>query len=108
VQLAAVLGSFRHRDPGRDEGQGQGFHNSRPNNEIKADEDEFEHLTARHDWTEQTFLVRISNTVQVTALARTTLRAPLVTVCQTILVERSATIKQSPSCNRPAATKATT
>jgi cell division protein FtsL len=55
-------------------------------NEVKADEDEFEHLNVVTSETEQTFLVRIS-TVQVTAFGQDGHSGTLVTVCQTILVE---------------------
>ena len=55
-------------------------------NEVKADEDEFEHLTTVTSETEQTFLVRIS-TVQVTALGEDGHSGTLVTVCQTIIIE---------------------
>lgn len=55
-------------------------------NEVKADEDEFEHLKVVTSETEQTFLVRIS-TVQLTAFGEDGHSGTLVTVCQTILVE---------------------
>jgi hypothetical protein len=55
-------------------------------NEIKADEDELEHLTVITTETEQTFLVRI-NQVLVIALGEHGQVGVLVTVCQTIIVE---------------------
>jgi hypothetical protein len=55
-------------------------------NEVKADEDEFDHLSVVTSETEQTFLVRIS-TVQVTALGEDGHSGTLVSVCQTIIVE---------------------
>jgi hypothetical protein len=55
-------------------------------NEIKADEDELDHLTVVSTETEQTFLVRI-NEVQVIALGENGQTGTLVTVCQTIIVE---------------------
>ncbi len=55
-------------------------------NEIKADEDELEHLTTVTTVTEQTFLVRI-NEVQVIALGENGQAGALVTVCQTIIVQ---------------------
>lgn len=55
-------------------------------NEIKADEDELDHLTVVSVQTEQAFLVRI-NEVQVIALGENGQVGALVTVCQTILVE---------------------
>jgi hypothetical protein len=55
-------------------------------NEIKADEDELEHLTVVTTETEQTFLVRI-NEVQVIALGENGQVGALITVCQTIIVE---------------------
>jgi hypothetical protein len=55
-------------------------------NEIKADEDELDHLTVVTTETEQTFLVRI-NEVQVIALGDDGQVGALITVCQTILVE---------------------
>jgi hypothetical protein len=54
-------------------------------NEIKADEDEVQHLTVVTTETEQTFLVRI-NEVQVIALGEGGQVGALVTVCQTIVV----------------------
>jgi len=68
-------------------------------NEVKDDEDEFEHLTTVTSETEQTFLVRIS-TVQVTALGEDGQSGTLVTICQTILVEIRTiviTVIQAPS-----------
>ena len=88
AQLAAVSKlSGTATQAAIDKGKGE-FHNSAlPElNEIKADEDEFEHLTTVTTETEQTFLVRIS-TVQVTALGKDGHSGTLVTVCQTILVE---------------------
>ena len=55
-------------------------------NEIKADEDEIEHLTTVTTVTEQTFLVRI-NEVQVIAFGENGEVGALVTICQTIIVE---------------------
>jgi hypothetical protein len=55
-------------------------------NEIKADEDEVQHLSVITTETEQTFLVRI-NTVQVIALGEGGSQGALITVCQTIIVE---------------------
>jgi hypothetical protein len=55
-------------------------------NEIKADEDELDHLTTVTTTTEQTFLVRI-NEVQVIALGENGQVGALVTVCQTIIVQ---------------------
>lgn len=55
-------------------------------NELKADEDELDHLTVVTTETEQTFLVRI-NEVQVIALGENGQVGALVTVCQTIIVE---------------------
>ena len=54
--------------------------------EVKADEDELEHLTVVTTETEQTFLVRI-NEVQVIALGEDGQTGTLVTVCQTVIVE---------------------
>jgi len=70
-----------------DKGKGE-FHNSELPllNEVKSDEDEFEHLTTVTSETEQTFLVRIS-TVQVTAFGEDGHSGTLITVCQTIIVE---------------------
>jgi cell division protein FtsL len=70
-----------------DKGKGE-FHTSELPmlSEVKADEDEFDHLTTVTSETEQTFLVRIS-TVQVTALGNDGHSGTLVTVCSTILVE---------------------
>ena len=55
-------------------------------NEIKADEDELEHLTVVTTQTEQEFLIRIRE-IQVIALGDGSHTATLITVCQTILVE---------------------
>jgi len=55
-------------------------------NEIKADEDELDHLTVVTTEIEQTFLVRI-NTVQVMALGEDGQVGVLITVCQTIIVQ---------------------
>jgi hypothetical protein len=55
-------------------------------NEIKADEDELDHLKVITTQTEQTFLVRI-NEVQVIALGENGQAGTLVTVCQTIIVQ---------------------
>ena len=88
AQLAAVSKlSGTATQAAIDKGKGE-FHNSELPllNEVKADEDEFEHLTTVTSETEQTFLVRIS-TVQVTALGEDGHSGTLVTVCQTILVE---------------------
>jgi hypothetical protein len=54
--------------------------------EIKADEDEFEHLTVINVATTQTYLIRIS-TVQVIALGENGHSGVLITTCQTILIE---------------------
>jgi len=54
--------------------------------EIKADEDELDHLKVITTETEQTFLVRI-NEVQVIALGENGQGGTLITVCQTIIVE---------------------
>ena len=64
------------------------FHTSlKPfDDEIKADEDELDHLKVFTTETEQTFLVRI-NEVQVIALGENGQGGTLVTVCQTIIVE---------------------
>jgi cell division protein FtsL len=88
AQLAAVSRlSGTATQAAIDKGKGE-FHNSELPllNEVKADEDEFDHLTTVTSETEQTFLVRIS-TVQVTALGEDGHSGTLVTVCQTILVE---------------------
>ena len=88
AQLAAVSKlSGTATQAAIDKGKGE-FHTSElPElNEIKADEDEFDHLTTVTSETEQTFLVRIS-TVQVTALGNDGHSGTLVTVCSTILVE---------------------
>ncbi len=55
-------------------------------NEIKADENELEHLTVVTTQTEQEFLIRIKE-IQVIALGDGSHTATLITVCQTILVE---------------------
>ena len=55
-------------------------------NEIKADENELEHLTVVTTQTEQEFLIRIRE-IQVIALGDGSHTATLITVCQTILVE---------------------
>ena len=55
-------------------------------NEIKADEDELDHLTVVTTEIEQTFLVRI-NTVQVMALGEDGQVGVLITVCQTIIIQ---------------------
>ena len=55
-------------------------------NEVKADEDELDHLSVVTTETEQTFLVRI-NEVQVIALGEDGQVGALVTVCQTIIVQ---------------------
>ena len=55
-------------------------------NEIKADENELEHLTVVTTQTEQEFLIRIKE-IQVIALGDGSHSATLITVCQTILVE---------------------
>jgi hypothetical protein len=55
-------------------------------NEIKADEEELDHLTVVTTETERTFLVRI-NEVQVIALGENGQVGTLITVCQTIVVE---------------------
>jgi cell division protein FtsL len=88
AQLAAVSRlSGTATQAAIDKGKGE-FHNSvLPElNEIKADEDEFDHLNVVTSETEQTFLVRIS-TLQVTAFGEDGHSGTLVTVCQTILVE---------------------
>ena len=88
AQLAAVSRlSGTATQAALDKGKGE-FHNSTQPfvKEIKADEDELEHLNVITTETEQTFLVRIS-TVQVTALGEDGHSGTLVTVCQTILVE---------------------
>ena len=54
--------------------------------EIKADEDEFEHLAVINIATTQTYLVRIS-TIQLMALGENGHSGVLVTTCQTILIE---------------------
>jgi hypothetical protein len=67
-------------------------------NEIKADEDQLDHLTVLTTETEQTFLVRI-NEVQVIALGEDGHAGALSTVCQTIIVEiqQITVIVQSPA-----------
>ena len=88
AQLAAVSRLYgTATQAALDRGKGE-FHNSALPfvKEIKADEDELEHLNVITTETEQTFLVRIS-TVQVTALGEDGHSGTLVTVCQTILVE---------------------
>ena len=55
-------------------------------NEIKADEDELDHLTVVTTEIEQTFLVRI-NTVLITALGEDGHTGVLITVCQTIIIQ---------------------
>ncbi|HEY4914990.1 MAG TPA: hypothetical protein VIJ91_13850 [Candidatus Dormibacteraeota bacterium] len=88
AQLAAVSKlSGTATQAAIDKGKGE-FHNSvlPALNEIKADEDEFDHLNIVTSDTEQTFLVRIS-TVQVKAFGEDGHSGTLVTVCQTILVE---------------------
>ncbi|GAC1504837.1 MAG: hypothetical protein NVS1B3_02170 [Candidatus Dormibacteraceae bacterium] len=54
--------------------------------QIKAEEDEFEHLTVINVATTQTYLVRIAK-IQVTALGENGHTGVLITTCQTILVE---------------------
>jgi hypothetical protein len=88
AQLAAVSKlSGTATQAAIDRGKGE-FHNSALPllNEVKADEDEFDHLSVVTSETEQTFLVRIS-TVQVTALGEDGHSGTLVSVCQTIIVE---------------------
>ena len=88
AQLAAVSKlSGTATQAAIDKGKGE-FHNSELPllNEVKADEDEFDHLNVVTSETEQTFLVRIS-TVQVTALGEDGHSGTLVSVCQTIIVE---------------------
>jgi hypothetical protein len=88
AQLAAVSKlSGTDTQAAIDKGKGE-FHNSELPllNEVKADEDEFDHLTVVTSETEQTFLVRLS-TVQVTALGEDGHSGTLVTICQTIIVE---------------------
>jgi cell division protein FtsL len=88
AQLAAVSTlSGTATQTAIERGKGE-FHNSALPllNEVKADEDEFEHLKVVTSETEQTFLVRIS-TVQLTAFGEDGHSGTLVTVCQTILVE---------------------
>ena len=54
--------------------------------QIKAEEDEFEHLSVISVSTTQIYLVRIAN-IQVTALGEDSHSGLLITTCQTILVE---------------------
>ena len=54
--------------------------------QIKADEDEFEHLSVISVSTTQTYLIRIAS-IQVTALGEDSNSGLLITTCQTILVE---------------------
>jgi hypothetical protein len=54
--------------------------------QIKAEEDEFEHLTIVSVSTTQTYLIRIAN-IQVTALGEDSHSGLLITTCQTILIE---------------------
>lgn len=54
--------------------------------EIKADEDQIDHLTVITTETEQTFLVRVS-TVLVTAVGEDGHSGTLITICQTVLIE---------------------
>lgn len=54
--------------------------------QIKAEEDEFEHLTVISVTTTQTFLIRIAN-IQVTAFGEDGQSGLLITTCQTILIE---------------------
>ena len=101
AQLAAVSKlSGTATQAAIDKGKGE-FHSSALPllGEVKADEDEFQHLTSVTSETEQTFLVRIS-TVQMTALGEDGHSGTLVTVCETILVEIRTiviTIVQPPS-----------
>ena len=60
-------------------------------NEIKADEEELDHLTVVTTQIERTFLVRI-NEVQVIALGDNGQVGALITVCQAVLVEIQQTI----------------
>jgi hypothetical protein len=70
-----------------DRGKGE-FHTSvQPFiNEIRADEDEIQHISVITTETQQAFLARL-NSVQVIALGEDGQHGALVTVCQTILVE---------------------
>ena len=54
--------------------------------QIKAEEDEFEHLSVITVSTTQTYLIRIAN-IQVTALGEDSHSGLLITTCQTILIE---------------------
>jgi hypothetical protein len=54
--------------------------------QIKAEEDEFEHLGVITVSTTQTYLIRIAN-IQVTALGEDSHSGLLITTCQTILIE---------------------
>ncbi|GAC1678877.1 MAG: hypothetical protein PVS3B2_21130 [Candidatus Dormibacteraceae bacterium] len=54
--------------------------------QIKAEEDEFEHLSVISVSTTQTYLVRIAN-IQVMALGEDGHTGLLITTCQTILIE---------------------
>jgi hypothetical protein len=54
--------------------------------QIKAEQDEFEHLSVVTVSTTQTYLVRIAN-IQVTALGEDGHTGLLITTCQTILIE---------------------
>ena len=54
--------------------------------QIKAEEDEFEHLSVISISTTQTFLIRIAN-IQVIALGEDSHSGLLITTCQTILIE---------------------
>jgi hypothetical protein len=54
--------------------------------QIKAEEDEFEHLSVISVTTTQTFLIRIAN-VQVIALGEDGQSGLVITTCQTILIE---------------------
>ncbi len=101
AQLAAVSKlSGTATQAALDKGKGE-FHTATLPflNELKADQDELDHLNVITTETEQTFLVRIS-TVQVTALGEDGHSGTLVTVCQTILVEIRTiviTVVQTPS-----------
>jgi cell division protein FtsL len=88
AQLAAVSKlSGTATQTAIERGKGE-FHNSSLPllNEVKADEDEFDHLSVVTSETEQTFLVRIS-TVQVTAFGEDGQSGTLVSVCRTIIIE---------------------
>ena len=54
--------------------------------QIKAEQDEFEHLSVVSVSTTQTYLVRIAN-IQVTALGEDGHSGLVITTCQTILIE---------------------